>query len=86
MKSTISSNKKTAKLTVAILTAIATMSISYSAFAATNDKTNLDAFTFEPMVVTASRIPESITEAKADISVVSRDEIKKCICLQLKKH
>lgn len=39
MKSTISSNKKTAKLTVAILTAIATMGSSYSAFAATNDKT-----------------------------------------------
>lgn len=77
MKSTISSNKKTAKLTVAILTAIATMGSSYSAFAATNDKTNLDTFTFEPMVVTASRIPESITEAKADISVVSRDEIEK---------
>lgn len=77
MKSTISSNKKTAKLTVAILTAIATMGSSYSAFAATNDKTNLDVFTFEPMVVTASRIPESITEAKADISVVSRDEIEK---------
>ena len=77
MKSTISSNKKTAKLTVAILTAIATMGSSYSAFAATNDKTNLDTFTFEPMVVTASRIPESITEAKADISVVSRYEIEK---------
>ena len=28
-------------------------------------------------LVTASRIPESITEAKADISVVSRDEIEK---------
>lgn len=31
----------------------------------------------EPIVVTASRIPEPITEAKADISIVSREQIEK---------
>lgn len=52
---------------------------SSSAFAAENTfsaENNLNEFTLDTIVVTASRIPQTITDAKADISVVTRQQIE----------
>ena len=39
-------------------------------------QTNINEFTLDTVIVTASRIPETITEAKADVSVVTRKQIE----------
>ena len=56
------------------------MAMSFAGYAFAADATADDAdtmeFTLDSMVVTASRIPTKITEAKADISVITRKDIE----------
>lgn len=47
-----------------------------TAFAAEEQEDNINEFTLDTVVVTASRIPQTITDAKADISVVTRKQIE----------
>ncbi len=60
------------KITCSILCSLATLAFGNVASA----EGGLQSFVLDPMVVTASRIPTTITEAKADISVVTRDDIE----------
>lgn len=41
-----------------------------------NDESKLQGFVLDPVVVVGSRIPTSITESKADVSVVTREKIE----------
>ena len=67
-------NKK--KLSAAVLSCMAAMSVCGSVWAA--DVADVAApaeemeFTLDTMIVTAGRIPTKITDAKADVSVVTR--------------
>lgn len=71
-------NKK--RLSAAVLSCMAAMSVCGSVWAA--DVADLATpaeemeFTLDTMIVTAGRIPTKITEAKADVSVVTRKEIE----------
>lgn len=71
-------NKK--KLSAAVLSCIAAMSICGSVWAADGADIAAPAekmeFTLDTMIVTAGRIPTKITDAKADVSVVTRKEIE----------
>ena len=71
-------NKK--KLSAAILSCIAAMSVCGSVWAADGADIAAPAeemeFTLDTMIVTAGRIPTKITDAKADVSVVNRKEIE----------
>ena len=66
------------KLYLAVASSIMAMSFAGYAFAAntTEDDTDSMEFTLDSMVVTASRIPTKITDAKADISVITRKDIE----------
>lgn len=50
--------------------------IASSIFNVASAEEELQSFVLDPMVVTASRIPTTLTEAKADISVVTRQDIE----------
>lgn len=71
-------NKK--RLSAAVLSCMAAMSVCGSVWAA--DVADVAApaeemeFTLDTMIVTAGRIPTKITDAKADVSVVTRKEIE----------
>ena len=71
-------NKK--KLSAAVLSCIAAMSICGSVWAGEAAYIAAPAeemeFTLDTMIVTAGRIPTKITDAKADVSVVTRKEIE----------
>ena len=60
-------------LTAAVLSSIAALSFASAAFA---EEAPMQEFVLDQFVVTASRIPQTITEAKADVSVVSRQEME----------
>lgn len=66
------------KFCLAAASSIMAMSFAGYAFAAdaTADDADTMEFTLDSMVVTASRIPTKITEAKADISVITRKDIE----------
>lgn len=66
------------KLYLAVASSIMAMSFAGYAFAAnaTEDDSDGMEFTLDSMVVTASRIPTKITDAKADISVITRKDIE----------
>ena len=63
-----------------LVAASSIMAMSFASYAFAADATADDAdtmeFTLDSMVVTASRIPTKITEAKADISVITRKDIE----------
>ena len=63
------------KLTAAVLASLAAMSFNGSALAA-EQAPELNEFTLDTLIVTASRIPSTITDAKADVSVVTREHIE----------
>lgn len=63
------------KLTAAVLSSLAAMSFTGSALAA-EQAPELNEFTLDTLIVTASRIPSTITDAKADVSVVTREHIE----------
>ena len=66
--------KKTGKLlAAAVLSSIASLGVASVAFA---EETAMQEFVLDQYVVTASRIPQTITESKADISVISRKEME----------
>ena len=64
-------------LYTAVLSTVMAMSITGYALAAEDfdDAEDME-FTLDSMVVTASRIPTKITDAKADISVITRKDIE----------
>lgn len=66
------------KFCLAAASSIMAMSFAGYAFAADTAADDADTmeFTLDSMVVTASRIPTKITEAKADISVITRKDIE----------
>lgn len=66
------------KFCLAAASSIMAMSFASYAFAAdaTADDADTMEFTLDSMVVTASRIPTKITEAKADISVITLKDIE----------
>lgn len=66
---------KNSKLSAAIIGTLAAMSLSANAFAAETEATEME-FSLDTMVITASRIPTKITDARADISVITRKEIE----------
>lgn len=66
------------KFCLAAVSSIMAMSFagySFAADAMADDADTME-FTLDSMVVTASRIPTKITEAKADISVITRKDIE----------
>lgn len=67
--------KKSNWLKCAVLSSVAALSFTGNAMAAEIEP-EMQEFVLDAMVVTASRIPTSITEAKADISVITRKEIE----------
>ncbi len=67
--------KKSNWLKCAVLSSVAALSFTGNAMAAEVEP-EMQEFVLDAMVVTASRIPTSITEAKADISVITRKEIE----------
>lgn len=64
------------KLVYAVSCGAAAMGISAGAYAAEESEDSLQNFVLDPIVITASRIPLTITESKADVSVVSRKQIE----------
>lgn len=66
---------KKSKLSAAIIGTIAAMSLSANAFASDAETAEME-FSLDTMVITASRIPTKITDARADISVITRKEIE----------
>lgn len=66
------------KLYMAVASTVMAMSFASCAFAAEVDSDDMDdmEFALDSMVVTASRIPTKITDAKADISVITRKDIE----------
>ena len=67
--------KKSNWLKCAVLSSVAAISFTGNAMAAEIEP-EMQEFVLDAMVVTASRIPTSITEAKADVSVITRKEIE----------
>lgn len=63
---------KCKSLTYAVLCGITALGFTNGAAA----QEDIHSFVLDPMVVTASRIPTALTEAKADISVVTREDIE----------
>lgn len=69
--------KKSRVLKYAVLSSLFALSVSATAIANENhDRDELQNFELDQIVVVGSRIPETITQAKADVSVVSRREIE----------
>lgn len=67
--------RKSKALACAVLGSLALIGYAAPVLAAEQD--GVQSFTLDTVVVTASRIPQSIYEAKADISVVNREQIEK---------
>lgn len=67
--------KKKDVLKAAVISSILIFGICSAAYA-DNEENGVATFVLDPLVVVGSRIPETITESKADVSVVSRKEIE----------
>lgn len=66
--------KRSKLLSAAVLASLLTFNCT--ALAADEADNNIKVFTLDTLVVTASRIPQDITDAKADVSVVTRKHIE----------